>query len=149
VALGSVLAANFQVGYTITGAGIPANTTITGISSGTLTLSSNATATNAAATLTVSGTPAFIGYNVQQTLELLHDSKNIYHNQIDSGVAGAATVQAAIKTLKTQVDGKPSLVPVPTSVASAGTAGQIAYDTNYVYVCTATNTWARAPLAAW
>jgi hypothetical protein len=149
VALGSVLAANFQVGHTITGTGIPANTTITGISSGTLTLSSNATATNAAATLTVSGTPAFIGYNVQQTLELLHDSKNIYHNQIDSGVAGATTVQAAIKTLKTQVDGKPSLVAVPVSATSAGTAGQIAYDTNYVYVCTATNTWARAPLAAW
>jgi hypothetical protein len=146
---GPVQAALFQVGYGISGTGIPANTTITAISGSTLTLSAAATATNAAASMTVAGVAASMGFNVQHTLELLHDSKNIYHNQIDSGVAGAATVQAAIKTLKTQVDGKPSLVPVPTSVASAGTAGQIAYDTNYVYVCTATNTWARAPLAAW
>jgi hypothetical protein len=58
-------------------------------------------------------------------------------------------VQAAIKTLKTQVDGKPSLVAVPVSATSAGTAGQIAYDANFVYVCTAPNTWARAALAAW
>ena len=149
VTTGAVQTAAFQVGQSVIGTGIPANTTILAISGATLTLSSNATATNATAALTVSGLPATIGFNVQHTLELLHDSKNIYHNQIDSGVAGATTVQAAIKTLKGQVDGKPSLVAVPASATSAGTAGQIAYDANFVYLCTAANTWARAALAAW
>jgi hypothetical protein len=87
--------------------------------------------------------------NVQQALEVLHDSKNIYHNQSDSGVVGATTVQAAINTLKTEVDGKPSLVAVPASATSAGTAGQIAYDDSYLYVCVATNTWLRTPIATW
>jgi hypothetical protein len=27
-----------------------------------------------------------------------------------------------------------------------GTVGQISYDANYIYVCTATNTWKRSPL---
>ena len=29
---------------------------------------------------------------------------------------------------------------------ATGTAGQISYDANYIYVCTATNTWKRSPL---
>lgn len=37
----------------------------------------------------------------------------------------------------------------PTTAGSAGTAGQIAYDSNYIYVCVATNTWKRASLASW
>lgn len=38
-------------------------------------------------------------------------------------------------------------VPNGTKTATAtGTAGQISYDANYVYICTATNTWKRAAL---
>ena len=38
-------------------------------------------------------------------------------------------------------------VPNGTKTATAtGTAGQISYDENYVYICTATNTWKRAAL---
>ena len=29
---------------------------------------------------------------------------------------------------------------------AVGTVGQISYDANYIYVCTATNTWKRSPL---
>lgn len=29
---------------------------------------------------------------------------------------------------------------------ATGTVGQISYDANYIYVCTATNTWKRSPL---
>lgn len=146
---GAAQTANFQVGQTVAGTGIPANTTITAISGDTLTLSANATATNAAATLTVTGDSSALGYNVQQTLELLHNSKNIYHNQIDSGIAGAVTVQQALKTLKTSVDGKATIVAAPASATATGTAGQIAYDSNYIYVCVATNTWVRAALGTW
>jgi hypothetical protein len=36
---------------------------------------------------------------------------------------------------------------VPASATASGTAGQIAYDANNFYVCTATNTWGRAALS--
>jgi hypothetical protein len=40
-------------------------------------------------------------------------------------------------------------VTVPTTASSAGTAGDIAYDASFVYICVATNTWKRATLATW
>lgn len=39
-----------------------------------------------------------------------------------------------------------STLTTPTSSSAACTAGQIAWDAGYVYVCTATNTWKRAAL---
>lgn len=40
-------------------------------------------------------------------------------------------------------------VTPPTTATSGGAAGDIRFDSNYVYVCIATNTWRRAPLASW
>jgi len=40
-------------------------------------------------------------------------------------------------------------VTVPASATAAGTAGQKAYDANYIYICTATNTWKRVAIASW
>lgn len=37
----------------------------------------------------------------------------------------------------------------PASATATGTQGQIAWDANYMYVCTATNTWKRVALATW
>jgi hypothetical protein len=37
----------------------------------------------------------------------------------------------------------------PTTATSSGITGQIAYDSNYVYICTATNTWKRSALSSW
>jgi len=37
----------------------------------------------------------------------------------------------------------------PPASASTGTLGTCAYDANYFYVCTATDTWKRAAIAAW
>jgi hypothetical protein len=36
----------------------------------------------------------------------------------------------------------------PAAAASAGIAGQIAYDQNYIYVCVGADTWKRAALSA-
>ena len=36
---------------------------------------------------------------------------------------------------------------VPQSASSAGHAGQIAIDTDYIYVCVDTDTWKRAALS--
>lgn len=38
---------------------------------------------------------------------------------------------------------------VPPTATSAGTQGQIAWDANYAYFCTAPNTWRRVALAGW
>lgn len=38
---------------------------------------------------------------------------------------------------------------VPASATASGSAGQIAYDAAYIYICTAANTWLRAPIATW
>jgi hypothetical protein len=37
----------------------------------------------------------------------------------------------------------------PAATGSTGTAGDIRYDADYIYICTATNTWKRAALSTW
>ena len=37
----------------------------------------------------------------------------------------------------------------PASATSTGSAGTIAYDANYVYICIATNTWKRVAISSW
>jgi hypothetical protein len=37
----------------------------------------------------------------------------------------------------------------PASASATGTAGTIAWDTGYLYVCTATDTWERVAVASW
>jgi hypothetical protein len=36
---------------------------------------------------------------------------------------------------------------IPATATSTGTLGQLAYDTNYIYLCVATNTWKRAAIS--
>lgn len=43
----------------------------------------------------------------------------------------------------------PASGSAPASATASGRAGQIAYDSTYIYVCVATNTWRRATLASW
>ncbi len=38
---------------------------------------------------------------------------------------------------------------VPASASATGSAGQIAWDADFIYVCTATNTWKRVAIATW
>lgn len=42
-----------------------------------------------------------------------------------------------------------NVVSVPASATSTGTPNQIAFDSNYFYICVATNTWVRASLVTW
>ena len=52
------------------------------------------------------------------------------------------------------VDVNPPLSPAlssdaPATASSTGSTGDIRYDSGYVYICVATNTWKRAALATW
>lgn len=40
-------------------------------------------------------------------------------------------------------------VSVPASAAASGVAGSMAYESGFLYVCVATNTWQRVAIAAW
>jgi len=64
----------------------------------------------------------------------------------------SATLQARLAddSAYTTIDAQHRLQgTAPTTAADTGTAGDIRYDANYVYICTATNTWKRAALATW
>lgn len=37
--------------------------------------------------------------------------------------------------------------PVPATAASSGTAGMIAYDSNFIYLCVAANQWKRVAIS--
>jgi hypothetical protein len=60
-------------------------------------------------------------------------------NRMELDINGNLQVDGRIK-----VDGA-----VPSSASDTGTVGQIAVDANYIYVCTATNTWKRVAIATW
>lgn len=45
--------------------------------------------------------------------------------------------------------GYAEVVSAPSAADDTGTAGQIAYDASYVYVCVDTDTWLRASIATW
>jgi hypothetical protein len=59
--------------------------------------------------------------------------------------AGTAALGSAAYEASTAFLG--SWASAPASKTSSGTAGQVAKDDNFIYVCTATDTWKRAPIA--
>lgn len=44
-------------------------------------------------------------------------------------------------------NGQVNWQPVPATAASAGTAGMIAYESGFLYVCVSTNVWQRVALS--
>lgn len=45
--------------------------------------------------------------------------------------------------------GLQQFVSAPATATSPGTAGDFAADADYLYICTATNTWKRVAVATW
>jgi len=60
-----------------------------------------------------------------------------FNGSLSGNVSGNATTASGI-TIRSGL--------TPTSI---GTAGQIGYDGNYIYVCVATNQWKRALISSW
>ena len=63
---------------------------------------------------------------------------------IDISNTGNVTLNAASSGYALNLPTK-----TPSSAADTGTAGDISWDTSYIYVCTAANTWKRAALSTW
>ena len=70
---------------------------------------------------------------------------------------GAATAQITMDGSTTTIDTGNFAVSnncilngtAPASAGATGTAGTIIWDADYIYICTATNTWKRAAIATW
>jgi hypothetical protein len=73
------------------------------------------------------------------------DAVNYGGATADSAVTAAAAAQ--VDATAGIANGKK--VAAPASAAAAGTAGNWATDTGFIYVCTATNTWKRVAIATW
>lgn len=85
-----------------------------------------------------------------------------YPNKANSNVTiknnlPAATYDTGVTTENIQVNGESlansfklsSLNTAPASATATGRTGEIRWDANFMYVCTATNTWKRSALATW
>jgi len=72
--------------------------------------------------------------NAQGSMSLTNDGK--LHVD-DSITVGTTSIPVA------------TVVSVPSSATDTGTFGQMAVDADYIYVCTATDTWKRAAIATW
>lgn len=64
--------------------------------------------------------------------------------------AGTLTSMAAITAANVTLGARP-IIPTltPASATATGTAGEVAWDANYIYICTATNTWKRVAISTW
>jgi hypothetical protein len=77
---------------------------------------------------------------------------SLNHMTKGTGVVKANSVQVEVKGhthTVAQVTGALSWTTVPGNALAAGTAGQLAYASGWLYVCVATNTWQRVAIATW
>ena len=59
--------------------------------------------------------------------------------KVTNGSTGDGTISGQLRSVGT----------APASATATGTAGDIRYDADYIYICTATNTWKRAAVSTW
>ena len=71
------------------------------------------------------------------TVSLARDSAGVI--KVTDGSTGDGTISGQLRAVGT----------APATASATGTAGDIRYDADYIYVCTATDTWKRAALATW
>jgi hypothetical protein len=78
--------------------------------------------------------------NFQSTSAMEHAHAIIYGVMATTAANQKLTINALLNL---------SVAKTPASAGADGTRGDIAWDANYVYVCTATNTWKRAAISTW
>jgi hypothetical protein len=97
--------------------------------------------TTHAATISTNGTTA-LTLDSSQNATFAGDIRFSAGNSFDIGATGTRVRTAYIKTLITTSG-------APASASATGTAGTMTWDADYIYVCTATNTWKRVAIATW
>lgn len=116
----------------------------------------NITSVGTLTTLSVTGNIATVGLirglTVQATGNLVGGNANISTSvntqSVNAANVSAGNISATRITTTGNVSVGNTLSSLPQTKASnaTGTTGQICWDSNYIYVCTATDTWKRASL---
>lgn len=73
----------------------------------------------------------------------------IFTNMILERTAGSGVTIDGLLIKDGKIPGAAAQVAAPASAGATGVAGSMAYDSDYIYVCVATNTWKRAALSTW
>jgi hypothetical protein len=89
---------------------------------------------------TLTNAPLFIGTNSTEKLRIDTSGRVLIGTGSNSGGALLQVNDNRIRIASAKT---------PASATDTGTAGEICWDANYVYVCTATNTWKRSALSTW
>ena len=96
---------------------------------------------------------------ISQEIELASES-NVYLTAggvrcfLLSGTNGFLSLSTGVVTPTAQLDINNNTIRLrnsrtPTSATASGNRGDICWDTNYIYVCVATNTWKRTAISTW
>ncbi len=128
---------------------VTGNVTSTGSSSFSSVTLSGGTINNMQIGASTAAAGTFTGITVTGTATLA--TANIDAGDIDGTTVGGTTPGAGTFTTL-QTTGDNVLIQTsqtPASASASGTAGEIAWDTNYIYVCVATNTWKRVLISTW
>ena len=125
------------------------NVTSTGSSSFTSIAVTGGTINGTQIGATSASAGTFTGITVTGTATIATISASA--GAIDGTNIGSTTPDAGTFTTLATTGDKVSVqtAKTPASAGASGTAGDIAWDTNYIYVCVATNTWKRALLSTW
>lgn len=79
---------------------------------------------------------------------LYNNADDRFHVKYTKGATDTAAATEFQSNVK--VDGGLNVAQkTPASASATGTTGDVAWDTGFIYVCTATNTWKRAAVATW
>jgi hypothetical protein len=136
---------------TLTGVSIDGNAGT--VTNGFYTSSSFNLGTTSVAVNRASATQSLTGVNIDGSAGSVPAS-GITGTTLASGVTGSSLTSVGTLTSLSVTNNISTVsgmfsAPLATKTStSAGTAGQVAWDANYIYICTATNTWKRVALTA-
>jgi len=143
----------FESGFSVGGF-----TTLQGVTTLGNTVIGNSSGTSSTLGHTAGTNSITVGRSTKTQTVSIHDAvtesgKTATVNIGTSGASGSITninIGGGVGTCTTTVDAD-LVIPTetPASATASGTAGQIAWDTNYIYICTATNTWKRVAISTW
>jgi hypothetical protein len=93
------------------------------------------------------------GVSLNNAAQLNFSSTGSANTSIDTGLTRSAAGVVKVTNGSTgdgTISGQLRAVgAAPATTGATGAAGDIRYDANYIYICTATNTWKRAAIATW
>lgn len=99
----------------------------------------------------------FVGYeagkSLSQSYTLVIETNSTYRaagtGALIYGEFDNRLLRFGADTVKMQKDLILEADQTPASATATGTKGMVRWDANYIYICTATNTWKRAAIATW